>query len=922
MNFEGSTPQLIPRFGSLDQDDDPTQLPLGMAQVVRNGRYKIESVGCRFGLTTRLQLGAQNNPVSGIGAIRFLAPDATNQEIIELLGYTQNDGNVWSVAPFLQGTKKQLTTPAFLAQANLTLTPGASPTINQAANMGIIGITDLVVGLAPGLIYDPEQGIIDQISDQPFGFAWEPSLRVRVGQVVSPSQWQNYGIIDYQGTWVPLQTGFLYQCIQPGITAADNAGHNTQPAWPPVIDGQVNDGTAKWQECTPIALTGLPDPAAPNTPTTAPDALSPIVEGATVYLACTMLNEQGEGINELVASLGSNTGQLDPTRMLVWMNTTGGPVDLTVTLPAIAAIFGTGGVLGAQFGATQLNLYALIVPGTPDPEQITDPTFYAQVAGGPFNPGANVTISGYPTGQELPIINTAVLSLTPGNVDTGVRYIIQLFETRTDYQTGWTNSTPVRINVTQAGQVITLIRGALGPYNCEANVYAFTVAGASAAGPYTYVDQADTESPGFNQANINISATRIPNNTTVTTAFNVTDTYLPGASDVTNYANRILVPPFVDAYYSKTLQSVVYSGAEGYPSTLLVSDLEDPQAVRIPGSNIDVAVNDGDRVICYREVRNIGIAFKENSGHVINSNDGDPNGWPANELWRGNGPVGAKAIDVSVEDNSQFAVWAHRSGLYLYEGTAPKLISREIVQWWDQINWALGNRIVVKIDQKRRQIRIAVPTGAATEPNLVFTLDYFFGVGDPVVFSTRLGKLIPNPEGRKWSIDDITPADMLYVPQRSQAEAQQAGVDINNELIVAHADGSIKTATDNQYFDEDYNSNPVGYLEQWIGVPGPNPALNVFGLVGASCSAIGNGPINVYAVDDKFQKTGRKYPLSAPGRTWVLQAAETQRDFGSTPGHDAAHWGIGFDNGAVPGNWFEMHTATLRIIKKWAQRPG
>jgi hypothetical protein len=914
--FEGSTPQVTPRFGSLCQWDAPVLLPLGLAQIVRNGRYTAQATACRFGLSTRLGF-QQNNPISGLGSVRYLSPAITNQEIIELLAYTQTDGNLWSAVPFQQNTITQLTTPAFLAEANLAATTGLNPTITQAANMGVVGMTDLVVGVAPGLIYDPEQGTIDQISDQPFGAAWTPNTRYRVGQVVTPSQLQTFGIIDNPGTWIPLQTGYLYQCIQSGISSAANA----QPAWPTSIDGQVNDNTAKWQECTPIALAGLPDPAAPSNPTTANDAGSPIAPGATVYLACTMVNAQGEGINELVAPLGPNAGQLDPTRMLVWKNNTANAVDLTVVLPAIPAIFGTAGPLGANFGASKLNLYMLIVPGTPNQEQYTDPSFYAQVAGGPFDPGASVTLSNYATGQELPTVNTAVLSLSLGNVPTGVRYMIQLFETRTDYQTGWTNSTPIRINVTQSGQQITLLRGVVGPYNCEARVFAFTVAGASAAGPYTYVDQADIESPGFNQPNVNITATRIPDNVTTTGLFNITDTYLPGASDVTNYANRILIPPFVDAYYSKTLQSVVYSGAQGYPSTLLISDVEDPQAVRIPGSNLDVAINDGDRAVCYREVRNIGICFKENSGHVINSNDGDPSTWAADELWQGMGLVGPKAIAVSAEDNSQFAVFAHRSGLYLYEGGAPKLISREMYTFWNQINWAYGHLIVVKIDETRRQLRISVPLNGATACNAVFTMYYFFGVGDPVVFITRTGHLVPNPDGRKWSVDDIIAPEILYVPQRSKAEAQQAGVDISNEMIFACADGSLKTVTDNQYYDEDFTGGQVGFFGQWIGVPGANPNLAVFGLVGASCSAVGSGLINVYAVDDKYAVTGKLYPLSKPNRLWRLTAAETQRDFGSI-GHEATRWGIGFDNGGVAGAWWEMHTATLWIIKKWSQRAG
>jgi hypothetical protein len=52
--------------------------------------------------------------------------------------------------------------------------------------------------------------------------------------------------------------------------------------------------------------------------------------------------------------------------------------------------------------------------------------------------------------------------------------------------------------------------------------------------------------------------------------FNFTDTYLPGASDVTNYVNRIEVPGASAITFRKTLAQVIYTGCAGYPSGFLV----------------------------------------------------------------------------------------------------------------------------------------------------------------------------------------------------------------------------------------------------------------------------------------------------------------------------------------------------------------
>jgi hypothetical protein len=241
-------------------------------------------------------------------------------------------------------------------------------------------------------------------------------------------------------------------------------------------------------------LAGLPDPSAPIDPTATANPASPILAGATVFLALTCITPLGESINEIV---GAN-GMLDVGRTLEWVNTTGGPVNLTVTLPAIPAAI-------AALGATGYQVYGYIVTGVPDETQYTDPTYYAQVAGGPYVGGATVTISTFPVGQAIPSVDTATVS-NVGNIDTGIRFMVVLFETRTEYETGWGATSPIRVNVTQAGQMVR-VTVPTGPYNTIRRICAFTVAGASSAGPYTYVDSDDVESPGFNEPDIAITST-------------------------------------------------------------------------------------------------------------------------------------------------------------------------------------------------------------------------------------------------------------------------------------------------------------------------------------------------------------------------------------------------------------------------------
>jgi hypothetical protein len=834
-------------------------------------------------------------------------------ETILLFAYGFVDGNIYSCPPFLQASKLTLTDAAFYLNTGFTAFTGLNPTFRQAFNQMFVALTDLLLPSQPPLVYNSSDGKLYPASDLPFAAPWNPGTKYRVGQVVSPSQFQTFGQTGGQGAWVEVQTGYLYQCVVAGTSGAAAS----QPAWPLTFNGTVFDGTVQWKECTPIYISGLPDAPAPITPTTAADAGSPIIAGATVYLTATLLNTAGEGINGLV----NIQGTLDPKKVLIWKNTTGAAVDLSVILPAIPSYLQTTGALGATYGATHLNLYAFIdAASDADPSVIVDPSYYALVNPAPVLPGASVTLSAYPTGTELSAVSTAATTATVGNVDTGVRYLVTFFQTATTYQTGFSNSAAQSVNVTQSGWPIQCLRLPIGPYNCTARVVGATVSGASAAGPFTYISQADTESPGFNLANVAITSTMVEDNTSTTASFNFTDTYLPGATDVTNYFDKIQLPPVVDIYFAKSIQRVVYTGAVGYQSGHLFSDIQDPETVRVPGGNFQVSENDGDRTVCYREIRGIGYSFKENSGFVVEQNGGDPSTWAPRQVWGGNGPVGPAAIDIAGQDDSEFAMWAHRSGVYLFTGNAPTLISREQQDTWETINWDYGHLIKLRIDHVRRLVHILVPINGSTTINCRLVLNYYFGTGDPVVFVQRRGILVPNVQGRKWSQDDLSFNDAVYIPQKSKNAVQLAGLNVANQMIFFAADGSIKNVVEGQYYDEDYYGDQVGYFSNWIGVLGEAPTMSYDKLVGARMWCTGNGLCNVTAYDDN----DNPYLLTGPLSPYILTPGERTRASLPMPiqGVFSTRWAVGMDNGGEAGMWWEVFKSDLMVIPTWPGQPG
>lgn len=921
MNFEGSKPISIPRYGSSCSYDDEVRLPLGLARIAQNVRYTAQSVGTRFGHSTQLQFGA-NNSLTGGGLLRYLAaqPGTLNLQAVETIlvfAYGASTGSIYSCPPFIQAAQVLLNTAGFTNNSGITVPTGLNPVMRQAFNNFLISLADLLLPQGPVLIYNSIDSTLYPASDLPVGAPWNPGTYYRVGQIVSPSQFQTFGQPAGQGTWVPLQTGFLYQCTTKGTSGAAGA----QPSWPTTFDGTVADNTVTWTECTPIFISGLPGPLAPITPVTA-STTSVIIAGATVYLIFTALNTIGEGTNQIANVLGN----LDTTKVLVYKNTNAFAVSLTVTVPAIPAYLGVGGTLGSTYGQTGYNLYAYIdQSSSATPAEIVDPSFYARVNASPLAPADTVTITTFPAYNQMPQTSTAATTATIGNVDTGIRYLVLFGQTNTMYQTGFSNSAAIALNVTQSGWPIQCLRLPTGPYNWNSRIVGSTVAGASAAGPYTWISQADVESPGFNQPNVVITATIIEDNVTTTALFNFTDTYLPGASNVTNYFNKIQIPPSVDVFFAKTLQRAVYTGAVGYQSGHLFSDITDIETVRVPGGNFQVSENDGDRTVCYREIRGVGYSFKENSGFEVISNGGDPSTWTPRQAWGGNGPVGALAIDIAGQDDSEFAIWAHRSGLYLFAGQHPELISREQETAWNTINWDYGHIIKVKIDHVRRLVYVLAPINGSTTINARFVMNYYFGTGDPVVFVQRRGILVPNVEGRKWSQDPLNFNDALYIPQKSANAVQLAGVNVENQMLFFAADGSIKNTVDNQYFDEDYNGTQIGYTDNWTGVLGESPSMMFTKCVGARMWGTGNGLWAVTAFDDQDYP----YTLTGPLTSILLTPGlRTRRDIPfPVQGITSQRWAIGMSNTPagqqpIPGNWWFVYKSDLMVFDQWPGLPG
>jgi hypothetical protein len=751
VNFDGYTPQSIPRFGSVVQADDVTELPYGIAEDVENCSYRTQSVGPRDGLGLALTFG-QGNDLRGVGVLRYLAADNTGQENIQIIAVTK-DGNVSSAAPFNQESITSMTAP-LVAAGVIRLAPGLYPQLAQAFNKMHIAQGNLMTGQAPSLVVSGALQTCDPISDLPIGNPWEPETFYRVGQIVSPTS----------GT-----SSNLYYCTEGGESGSQ------EPIWPTVEGQTVTDGSGVgnvvWQLINIVCSSGLTPPPAPLLVSATAGALVPA--GGTLFLVCTWVNQYGESIanvenlNESIIGSSNSDGTLG--NVLEYTNNTGVAVNVNILLPPVPADILA---LPSQYLPTSVNVYGyLVTSGAPNSTFYLNQTSYALMGSG--NPGAAFTASTVPVGQQIPLANTAYTSPV-GNVALGVRFMIVLYQSRTGYITGFSGPAPISCNITVDSRKLFVQNLPIGPYNCAGRICAFTVAGAGSAGPYFYIASDDFVSPGDGAANIPQTATYIPDNLTTSAYFDFLDSYLTGASNVTDNFDIIELPPCSDAYFSKALNRVIYTGCVGYPSSCLVSDLEMPETVRVPGSVVDASLTDGDRTVCWRESGTQQIIYKENSAHRVTPNDGDPENWAVNELWRGSGPVGPRAFDYATADGEKLSAYAHRTGGYVWNGgDTPTLVTQDLTGtpdepgWWDRIHWAYGYLICVTINIRKRLIFFDVPFDGATQNNRRITLDFFYGLDDPIVFIQRTGKEVPNITGRKWSLDAISANQSMYLPQRT-----------------------------------------------------------------------------------------------------------------------------------------------------------
>ena len=319
----------------------------------------------------------------------------------------------------------------------------------------------------------------------------------------------------------------------------------------------------------------------------------------------------------------------------------------------------------------------------------------------------------------------------------------------------------------------------------------------------------------------------------------------------------------------------IFPTAAPYNTSLVrASFAEDPESYDGVTGYMNVSEDDGQTVRAAFLLRENLYLVKDRSIYQT-ADDGvnEPALWTINEVSITVGTPSVQGVDTG-ED---WAVIAGRAGMYIYDGGEPVKISQEIQPLWDQINWAAGNTLWVRVDTRNKRILCGVPIGTATSPNRILVLDYrsLSSAGEiqslgSVLFSTLSGKLYAVGRSRKWCPWNIS-ANCCTLAERPDGTSQifLGNGAANGSPGPLTANGKIYQLSDTQYSDDGnaINSYYTTYfflshdLEQTYQV---RSHRKLFAYLAVYAEGAGNLNLSAFTGNEAYPTALAPLPLSSP----------------------------------------------------------
>jgi hypothetical protein len=607
--------------------------------------------------------------------------------------------------------------------------------------------------------------------------------------------------------------------------------------------------------------------------------------GRDVYVIATFTNSSGE-------TLPSVAGTLIDTIL-----------DDAVQVPIPSTLYQITGV----------NLYeADVATGSAAPATSN----YALV--GSFQPLTTATLTASASGPAPPLANSsgAAGNIAPDS-GTGLRYASIAFTNRNG-NLGPTVAAFTSISVDVPGDQLYMANIPIGPENTINRTIGFTIADGTNVGPFFYIPSAIVS------AAIPMTATVIGDNIASTAFFNFTDEFLEGetSTDMTDRLRCVLPPPAVDLYYSPSNDRVVLSGVDGYGSGHYISLAADSESYYGDTSPIQVANGNGQRCICAREFQGTLFSLKERSGFTISPTATDPSTWSVQQRWEGVGPCGPRAVCVT----NEFLFFVHRSGAYAYTPSEPqpKLLTKEIPNLWQTINWDYQHLIWCCVDEENKEIRIGIPVGSATVPNQTLTMNYMEGMSGPIHFSQYAGREVAMGAARKWSLDDIAGSVAVRCERQLLENASPFGALRQSQVLIGSSapDGTVQMIATGIY-----NDNGAGIACQYE-TTSTQDMMDISMLGGVSINALGQGSMTVSVmVARSFADSQQQSPASSAATNEIKLAPfpltpENWRGYDGGARGQNERFRMRFTNGTVANAWFALKYCSLFTRPIFTGRTG
>jgi hypothetical protein len=307
-------------------------------------------------------------------------------------------------------------------------------------------------------------------------------------------------------------------------------------------------------------------------------------------------------------------------------------------------------------------------------------------------------------------------------------------------------------------------------------------------------------------------------------------------------------------------------------SLVRASRVEDPESYDGLDGMLSVAENNGQAIRAAFELRERLYFVKEHSMYVT-QDDGtnEPALWTISEVSQRVGTPSVRGVGFG-ED---WAVIAHRTGLYLFSGGEPVKISQEIQPTWNQINWQYAQTLWVTVDTKERRIYVGAPFGSATTPNQVLMLDYHdldtasALSSSPPVNITYTGRKAATDNARKWS-PWLIAANCCALIERANGTAVAAFGSGNPGVGGGGPTGKIYQLSDTQYSDDGtaiasyYTTHyfPERTVESSLGL---GAHRKLFSYLTMYVEGAGNLGLTSYVDSSSAAQAQQPLPLSSPG---------------------------------------------------------